>query len=814
MSEQEFDSSVSSVEDNVEADRNQEARGAAEQFSDDDGSRREGEEEQSETPAKAEHQAGAYKDSDEDNDSDGETIKAVTAAANKAATSYFSSDSEHGSPRERKHSAEPVVGTQEPAQDKADTSMADVFGESDEDDNNDATSGKGSGDRKRRRLSEDEDQPSSKRKTNHDSASEGEGEEEGSVVEHDQETSELHNVEDEEVEEAGEEAGGSTGAQPTAEKDEDDDEPEDGPGTSSGVSDFDLMMQKRKEAMSRARRRHKKDVYITANDDHIAAMLRQMKQAAEEDRKLNLERKAATKKLQLLPVVTSHLKKAELLSSFIECGILSALADWLTPLPDHSLPNLKIRESILDVLGTFPPLDSSLLKSSRLGKAVMLIYRHPKETRKNREKAGKLINDAGVGRDDTIDCGDDTGDGGDDTGGGGGDDMGGGGDDTGGGGDDTGGGGDDTGGGGDDTGDGEDDTGDGEDDTGDGEDDTGDGEDEAGGGGEDDTGDGGDDTGDAEDDTGDGGDDTDESDAGEDGTDVCTQLSGLLASVSESPIIKRKMDSRRYSEEKIKSIDGTIWKRLRLEPSKVEVEFNEMIDSLKLKYKKCADNVRIWATYHMVLQSKQLVATQVSVHCFIKKLLRFLNNSMDVTKVLYFSDGASAQYKNKKNFVFHIKDFNMEAEWHFFATAHGKGGCDGIVIIILGDWARPIFGLASDFKILSRDEREERDFAHLQAAKRRKSSDSQKQQEDEVTEEPQKPGDKGWIGRARVPRPSNKDYVVRPKWNVETEFKKSSSSSKMKNRYEQHVQKFKQKKQGANSTHAVSISIEGRKMPL
>ena len=64
-----------------------------------------------------------------------------------------------------------------------------------------------------------------------DSASEGDGEEEGSVVELDQETSELHNVEDEEVEEAGEEAGGSTGAQPTAEKDEDDDEPEDGPGT-------------------------------------------------------------------------------------------------------------------------------------------------------------------------------------------------------------------------------------------------------------------------------------------------------------------------------------------------------------------------------------------------------------------------------------------------------------------------------------------------------------------------------------------------------------------------------------------------------
>jgi len=42
---------------------------------------------------------------------------------------------------------------------------------------------------------------------------------------------------------------------------------------------------------------------------------------------------------------------------------------------------------------------------------------------------------------------------------------------------------------------------------------------------------------------------------------------------------------------------------------------------------------------------------------------------------------SAAQYKNYKNFtnlMFHFKDFALPAEWHFFATSHGKNACDGV----------------------------------------------------------------------------------------------------------------------------------------
>ena len=72
----------------------------------------------------------------------------------------------------------------------------------------------------------------------------------------------------------------------------------------------------------------------------------------------------------------------------------------------------------------------------------------------------------------------------------------------------------------------------------------------------------------------------------------------------------------------------------------------------------------------------------IAVYGFHKILIEFLKSSFSVVKkIFYFSDGARQQYKNYKNAIniaYHQSDFNVEAEWHFFVTAHGKGPCDGV----------------------------------------------------------------------------------------------------------------------------------------
>lgn len=72
----------------------------------------------------------------------------------------------------------------------------------------------------------------------------------------------------------------------------------------------------------------------------------------------------------------------------------------------------------------------------------------------------------------------------------------------------------------------------------------------------------------------------------------------------------------------------------------------------------------------------------ISVNLFQKHVIQFLkDNYHEPSNVIYFSDGCAAQYKNRNHFLnisYHQSDFELQTEWHFFATSHGKSISDGL----------------------------------------------------------------------------------------------------------------------------------------
>lgn len=85
----------------------------------------------------------------------------------------------------------------------------------------------------------------------------------------------------------------------------------------------------------------------------------------------------------------------------------------------------------------------------------------------------------------------------------------------------------------------------------------------------------------------------------------------------------------------------------------------------------------------LVIISDCMVHDAVAVHLFQRLMIDFLKQNLPhkFEKMNYFSDGAASQYKNKSNFLnlcHHENDFEVKAEWNFFASSHGKNACDGV----------------------------------------------------------------------------------------------------------------------------------------
>merc|ERR1712106_271415 len=153
-----------------------------------------------------------------------------------------------------------------------------------------------------------------------------------------------------------------------------------------------MGMQKKKAANRRLRKKKDIDV-INDNDDAIAKMIADMRIAAKEDRDLNDMGKPAIKKMGMFKRAMHNICKVELQLAFVEANLLSVMTDWLAPMPDKSLPHVMIRSEFMRLLQQLKIEDPTRLKESGIGKAVMYLYRHPRESKTNKELAGHIIND-------------------------------------------------------------------------------------------------------------------------------------------------------------------------------------------------------------------------------------------------------------------------------------------------------------------------------------------------------------------------------------------------------------------------------------
>jgi len=154
----------------------------------------------------------------------------------------------------------------------------------------------------------------------------------------------------------------------------------------------------------KTRTRRKSTQKFQADESMVQIFVEKMEQAHNEDKDALRNKKPGLSKVKMLPEVQSFFQKQYVRESLftekndgegasIASGGVSVLKQcrkWLTPLPDGSLPNLKIRDGLLKSLEKLE-LGEELLRRSGIGKAVMVLSKHRTESQPNKKICRALI---------------------------------------------------------------------------------------------------------------------------------------------------------------------------------------------------------------------------------------------------------------------------------------------------------------------------------------------------------------------------------------------------------------------------------------
>lgn len=147
---------------------------------------------------------------------------------------------------------------------------------------------------------------------------------------------------------------------------------------------------KSKKAAQKAQKEEAEMILATKLKEEAFRFVTLMNEACDADIDANKGNRPALSKIKFLPKVQEVLASLTLQTHLIDCGVLHALRKWLEPLPDKTLPNIRIREALLRGLEHLP-VSEGHLQESRIGRIVMFLLKNEAETTANKVLAKKLI---------------------------------------------------------------------------------------------------------------------------------------------------------------------------------------------------------------------------------------------------------------------------------------------------------------------------------------------------------------------------------------------------------------------------------------
>ena len=144
-------------------------------------------------------------------------------------------------------------------------------------------------------------------------------------------------------------------------------------------------------AMMRLKRKKREKKSTLEMEDDVKEFLARMDAAAEDDEQAVAQRRPGMKKLAMLNEVLDMIKKQDYQSYLIDGDLLTVVRRWIQPLPNGQLGNVTVRQKLLEAIANMPGIHPNALKRSELGKTVMLLHKHPKETPALKRQTRDLI---------------------------------------------------------------------------------------------------------------------------------------------------------------------------------------------------------------------------------------------------------------------------------------------------------------------------------------------------------------------------------------------------------------------------------------